>query len=290
MRTPLAKPCHFPRRPLVLRYSLELGCSRSRETSEPSRNPASHEASYDVCTPKSSCNTALGSVLSDPLIEAKGIVRRTANGDPLLDDVSLQLHSGDRLAILGPAGCGKTLLLRALTWLDPLDAGQVCWRGEAISGNAVPLTRSQAIYLHQEPALPEGTVEGCLKLPFALKLHADKSFDEEQVVKMLDLAHRTAKFLQQSTADLSGGEKQIVSFVRAIQLKPTVLLLDEPTAALDQVATQAIEQLVANWLADDSQRAYLWVTHDQQQASRIADRCIAMKAGKISSDSSQSLT
>ncbi len=220
------------------------------------------------------------------LLEARGLGRREPNTENwLLRDVCIAIHAGDRLAIVGPTGSGKTLLLRALARLDSIDAGEVLWRGEPICGDAVPRFRQQAIYLHQRPALVEGTVEENLRLPFSMSGHRQHEFRGEHVRSLLAQVKRDDTFLKRSSRDLSGGEAQIVALLRAIQLQPTVVLLDEPTAALDVESTQLIEKLVTNWFdASRAERGLVCVSHDKQQVARISDRVISMNHGQIVGD------
>src|SRR5262249_34321245 len=158
----------------------------------------------------------------------------------------------DRLAITGPTGSGKTVLLRALALLDPLDEGLIRYRGSPVDGESIPGYRKQVIYLHQRPALFKGSVADNLQRPFALQVHRQKHFDRERLLGLVDFLGRDASFLDQSSRDLSGGEAQIVALLRALQLDPAVLLLDEPSASLDQGAGQAIEGLIGRWLEEDS--------------------------------------
>jgi putative ABC transport system ATP-binding protein len=200
----------------------------------------------------------------------------------LLRDVSLNLAAGERIVIVGPSGSGKTLLLRSLACLDPLDAGTLRWRGAAISRQAVPVFRSQVIFLHQRPALIEGTVTENLQYPFSFSVHKQRRFDEPRVREWLQLMGRDPDFLQKSSRDLSGGEAQITALVRAMQLDPEVLLLDEPTAALDRASAQAVERCVTEWFRQaPQQRTVVWVSHNEQQAQRMADRLIQLDAGRI---------
>src|SRR5271156_3224058 len=121
-----------------------------------------------------------------PAIEAVGIGRRNPKADGwLIRDIDLTLDPGDRLGVQGPSGAGKTVLLRAMALLDPLDAGSIRWQGRMIAGEAVPAYRSQVIYLHQRPALLDGSVEGNLRLPFTLKAHRERRFDPERVIEIL---------------------------------------------------------------------------------------------------------
>jgi putative ABC transport system ATP-binding protein len=218
--------------------------------------------------------------VSEALLEGRGIGRRTEDGSWLLEDVSLALEAGERVAVLGPSGAGKSLLLRALARLDPIQAGGVLWRGEPVEGGAVPPFRATAIYLHQRAVLFEGTVEANLRLPFSLGVHASHEWDRSRTAGTLESLGRGESFLAKPTRDLSGGEAQIVAFLRAIQLEPQVLLLDEPTTALDEDAVRSIEGLVVRWLEGEADRALVWVGHDRQQARRMADRVVRLEAGR----------
>jgi putative ABC transport system ATP-binding protein len=216
-------------------------------------------------------------------VEARGVGRRVPGKvEWLLHDISLTISGGDRIALMGPAGSGKTLLLRALAQLDPVDAGEVLWRGESLVPTAIPAYRSQVAYLHQRSALLSGTVEDNLKWPFMLRVFHARQFDRERILRLLDVVGRDASFLEKSGRDLSGGERQIVALLRQVQLDPAGLLLDEPTAALDSDTRNAVESLVDSWQRQlPHERALLWVTHDAGQAARIAERVLTMRDGRL---------
>lgn len=218
-----------------------------------------------------------------PLLEAREVCRRKPGESGwLIDKLSLCAKAGERISVRGPTGAGKTLLLRALALLDPVDGGEVLWHGHAVQESDVPAFRSQVIYLQQRPALVEGTVEENLRRPFELRRHQAAQFDCKRVVNLLADVGRDEAFLRKLARDLSGGEAQITATLRAIQLDPTVLLLDEPTAALDAAATQAIEQLVLNWQSEQQgSRAIVWVSHDSEQSARIATRVVHLRDGRI---------
>jgi len=176
---------------------------------------------------------SLDSASNAPLVEARGLARRHPNGvDWLLHEISLSVRPGERLAVSGPSGAGKTLLLRALALLDQCETGQVLWRGDPVRSRAVPEFRSRTIYLHQRPALFEGSVEDNLRQPFLLSVHAARRFDRDWIAERLGSVGRGTDLLDRASRDLSGGESQLVALLRALQLRPLVLLLDEPTAAV----------------------------------------------------------
>ena len=215
------------------------------------------------------------------LIEARKLGRRHPGGQGwLLHEVSLQVRAGQRMAIVGSSGSGKTLLLRALALLDPLDAGEVRWRGEPITAEQVPNYRRRVIYLHQKPVLFPGTVESNFQAPFALGTHRGSQYERSWIVDRLRDFDRDAGFLEKSATELSGGEGQLAALLRAVQLEPTVLLLDEPTASLDPEAERSVEQFVASWWgAEREKRSLVWVTHQAEQAGRIADHVVRLDRG-----------
>jgi putative ABC transport system ATP-binding protein len=217
------------------------------------------------------------------LLEAKDLRRRHPDGKQwLLDHVSLGIDATDRWSLAGPSGSGKTLLLRALAMLDPLDGGQLRWQGRPLRHDRIPCFRSATIYLHQRASLLEENVETALRRPFSLAVHRRRQFDRERIVAWLERLGRDHAFLQKNAADLSGGEIQIVALLRALQLDPTILLLDEPTAALDSPAAAAVEQLLGDWVGQSADgRAFVWVTHDADQAQRVGQRILAMREGRL---------
>ena len=190
----------------------------------------------------------------EPLLKACGLGRRKpVTADWLLRGICIEVRPGERLALTGPSGSGKTVLLRALALLDPHDEGSIEWEGRPLRGDAIPIFRREVVYLHQRPALFEGTVEDNLKYPFTLKSHRGKRFDRSRTVSVLETLKRDTTFLEKSSRDLSGGEAQIVALIRCLQLDPTILLLDEPTASLDRATAEAVEALLDRW-----QRESLW--------------------------------
>jgi putative ABC transport system ATP-binding protein len=216
------------------------------------------------------------------LLEADRVGRRHPDGHAwLLDDVSLSMGAGARLVLTGPSGGGKTLLLRALARLDPIDRGEVRYQGETIHGDRVPHYRSIVVYLHQRAVLIEDRVEAALRRPFELRVHRLRQYDRQRAVGLLSALGRDAAFLEKRVAELSGGEIQITAIVRALQLDPTILLLDEPTAALDGPTAAAVELLIDGWLNEDARRAMIWVSHNEAQARRVGRQAFRMEGGRL---------
>lgn len=199
-----------------------------------------------------------------------------------MEDINLQLLAGERLAVVGPSGAGKTLLLRALALLDPLDRGEVCWHERPIRRDRVPEFRRHVIYLHQRPALMAETVEGALRQPLSLRLHHQQTFRRDWIVERLKELGRDEPFLDKRVRDLSGGESQITALLRAMQLEPEVLLLDEPTSAMDPTTSEAAITLLGHWMDQaPTARALVWVSHDRLQTERVSRRMILIEAGRL---------
>lgn len=221
-----------------------------------------------------------------PLIEARALSRvAPGSSQRLLDRISVCLHPGECVALVGPTGSGKTLLLRALALLDATEHGEVLWLGQPVRAQEVPRYRAQVMYLHQRPALVEGTVAANLRMPYLFRVHTTRAWRQDMAVQALTAIGRDASLLERAVQNLSGGESQIVALLRAMLLEPTVLLLDEPTASLDQGTARAVEQLVTDWLSAQPTRAAIWVTHDRRQVEKLAQRTLEVSDGKLVSQS-----
>ncbi len=221
---------------------------------------------------------------SAPLLAAHGIGRFHPDtaGDWLYRGIDLELNGGDRTVLVGPTGSGKSLILRALTLLDAVDAGQILWEGTPIQDAEVPAYRAQVVYLQQRSPLVEGTVEDNLRLAFTFKQHREQPFSSTRVLSLFDALGKSAEFLEQPADHLSGGERQMIGLVRALLARPTVLLLDEPTAALDPDAAAAMERVVTDWQREDPEHhAYLWVSHEPAQVDRVGDRMLNLSNGAL---------
>jgi putative ABC transport system ATP-binding protein len=219
-----------------------------------------------------------------PLIRATALTRRDCARDAvLLHPITFTLFGGQRAVVTGPSGSGKSVFLRALALLDPVDDGVIQWRGETIARAGIPAYRRRVAYIAQRPAMLDGSVEDNLRYPFSLNVYRDVRFDRERVVKLACRAGREAGFLDKRASELSGGEAQIAALIRVLQVNPDVLLLDEPTASLDPASALEIEALVGAWFDDgQGERASIWVSHDPAQAQRVGERQFVMTAGTLS--------
>lgn len=210
------------------------------------------------------------------IIEAKQLGRQGSDEQWLLRNIDLQLAAGERMCLAGPSGSGKSLLLRALAVLDPIDEGELLFHGSKIKSASVPEYRTQVAYLHQQPGFVDGSVEGNLRKPFEFAIHKTRVFDRDRVIHLLEQLGRKPDLLARESHDLSGGERQIVALVRALQLDPLVLLLDEPTAALDEDSAARVESVLTEWLTASTSRAWIWASHSEEQRLRMSDRGLVL--------------
>lgn len=211
-----------------------------------------------------------------PILSVQGLGRKI-DKYWIWRNLSFELFSGEKVAVLGASGSGKSLLLRTLAGLDQVQAGQIIFQGQTINSSYLPNWRLQIIYLHQRPALWFGTVESNLKQVYHLKANHHKAYNRAAILDYLQLLHKNDDFLKRPVSAISGGEAQIVAFLRALQLAPKILLLDEPTASLDAQTAHSLEALVVAWQAQNPQRAYLWTSHDSTQLQRITNRQISLQ-------------
>lgn len=217
------------------------------------------------------------------LLQAQQLGRQTAAGQWLIRDLSLMIHPGDRFAIVGPTGSGKSLFLRSLAMLDEIQEGEILFLGSPVKHKQTPHFRSQVVYLQQRPVLIEGTVQANLKFALKFQTNQHKPQDISNVMDLLNSFDRPEEFLDRHSSLLSGGEGQIVALLRALVLSPQVLLLDEPTSALDQQTAKLFESIILTWMeTSDLNPAFAWITHDQTQAHRIASQIMTFPKGTIS--------
>jgi putative ABC transport system ATP-binding protein len=194
------------------------------------------------------------------------------NGIAILDGVSAEVPDQGITGIVGPSGSGKTTLLRLCNRLEVPIRGRVVFRGTAVTDIDPLQLRHDAGMVFQLPTLFGGTVRDNL-----LVAKADAS--EAEMELALEGAELAAAFLDRHGDELSGGEAQRACVARTLIAGPEVLLCDEVTSSLDAAPRIALER-TARRLADDGMPV-LWVTHDLDQARRIADYLLVLIAGRV---------
>ena len=178
--------------------------------------------------------------------------------------VSGQVETGQVLYVQGPSGSGKSTLLRILGRLLTASGGEAWLQGRSWKDIPAPQWRLKVPYLSQKPVVFDGTVEDNLLMPFRFKLLSQRpSPSPGQIKDYLERLKLPASLLEQSAKTLSGGEAARMALIRALLLEPEVLLLDEPTAYLDEDNRQHLLTLLKYWVAEKS-RAIVMVSHNEQ--------------------------
>ncbi len=208
------------------------------------------------------------------MLQAEGLTCRFGERT-LWEGLALELRAGERLALVAPSGAGKTLLLRALALLDPLQGGRLLLHGRSPEQWTLPRYRSRVMLVAQRPAMAAGTVEQNLSLVHGFRSHRRRPFQRQRLLDWLATLGREPGFLGLDAERLSGGERQLVALLRALQLDPDILLLDEPTASLDAATTAAVEALLRSWL-EGGERASLLTSHDGGQIHRFTSRVLEL--------------
>ena len=195
----------------------------------------------------------------------------------VLDDVSLHIRKGEFVTILGPSGCGKTTLLRILAGFDTASEGEILLEGADIT-QTPPHQRPMNTVFQRYALFPHLNVYE--NIAFGLKLKKEKdNIIENRVRRALKMVGMT-DYEHRDVNSLSGGQQQRVAIARAIVNQPTVLLLDEPLAALDLKMRKDM-QMELKQMHKTLGITFIYVTHDQEEALTLSDRIVVMSEGVI---------
>ncbi len=193
-----------------------------------------------------------------------------------MDKIDLDVEPGDLLTIIGPSGSGKSTFLRLLNRLEEPSEGEIFLDGENIKDMDVIELRRKVGLVFQAPVMFDSDVKENIFYGLRIKGEDGKKIMAE---RCLDLVGLGKDFLTRDSSQLSIGEKQRVSIARTLMIEPEVLLLDEPSSALDPTATLNIEELILK-LNRRLNLTVLFVTHDIQQAKRLGHESVVIVDGK----------
>ncbi|OXY82036.1 putrescine ABC transporter ATP-binding subunit PotG [Oceanimonas doudoroffii] len=211
-----------------------------------------------------------------PFLELRG-VSKFYDGQPAVDDVSLQIPRGEIFALLGASGCGKSTLLRMLAGFEPPSRGEIFLDGVDI-GEVPPYDRPINMMFQSYALFPHMTVEA--NIAFGLK--QDKLPRAEiasRVAEMLRLVHME-DYAKRKPHQLSGGQRQRVALARSLAKRPKLLLLDEPMGALDKKLREEMQLELVN-IIESVGVTCVMVTHDQEEAMTMAGRIAIMNKGRL---------
>jgi len=198
-----------------------------------------------------------------------------------LRDVSLDIESGELIALLGPSGCGKTTLLRIIAGLETPDVGTIHFSGEDTTD--VHVRERNVGFVFQHYALfRHMTVFENVAFGLRIKPRKQRPSDEQIRTKVMDLLKLVQLdwLADRHPSQLSGGQRQRIALARALAVEPKVLLLDEPFGALDAKVRKELRRWLRR-LHDELHVTSIFVTHDQEEALEVADRVVVINQGRV---------
>lgn len=213
-------------------------------------------------------------------IAIKGVSKRYNDVDAL-KGVSVGVDEGEVLGVVGPSGAGKSTMLRIMDLIEPPTKGVLRLHGQAVAfeGRKADRARREIGMVLQKPVVLNRSVAN--NLAYALEI---RSWDEEKVAEKVEAALRRLGLYERrrkNARTLSGGEMQRLCFARATIFEPKILLLDEFAANLDPANVGRLEAQVKEYMAADSKRTAVVVTHNMFQAKRMCDRVMLIWDGEV---------
>jgi len=198
-----------------------------------------------------------------------------------LDDVSIDVPSGELVALLGPSGCGKTTLLRIIAGLDFADSGQIVLDGDDASARHVRERHVGFVFQHyalfRHMSIADNVAFGLRVKPRRERLaEADIKRRVKRLLELVQLDWLADRYPSQP----SGGQRQRIALARALAVDPKVLLLDEPFGALDAKVRKELRRWLRQ-LHDEIHVTSVFVTHDQEEALEVSDRVVVINKGKV---------
>lgn len=200
----------------------------------------------------------------------------------LLKDISFTVKQGDRWAIVGPSGAGKTSLLRLLNRLSEPASGSIYLAGQEIRQMPVLQLRQQVMLVPQESKLLGMTVQEAIAYPLKLRGLGEQAI-KQRLGDWLERLHLPLEWLDRTEVQLSVGQRQWVAIARALVCQPQVLLLDEPTSALDVGRSHHLLSVLTE-LAQSQQMTILMINHQLELAQAFCDRVLYLQEGRLVQD------
>ncbi|WP_399629715.1 betaine/proline/choline family ABC transporter ATP-binding protein [Sporosarcina sp. SG10008] len=214
------------------------------------------------------------------MLEFKNVSKIYAGGKKAVDNLDLHINAGEFIVFIGPSGCGKTTTMKMINRLVKPTEGKILINGENImEKNIVQLRRSIGYVIQQIGLFPHMTIrENIALVPRLMK----KSVDERnnKADELIDLVNMPKEFLDRYPHELSGGQQQRIGVLRALAADPPLILMDEPFGALDPITRDSL-QAEFKHLQRTLGKTIIFVTHDMDEAIKLADRIVIMKDGKI---------
>lgn len=214
------------------------------------------------------------------MIEFKNVTKLYPNGKKAVDNISLSFETGEFIVFIGTSGSGKTTSMRMINRMIEPTEGEILINGQNIQKkNAVELRRKIGYVIQQIGLMPHMTIyENIVLVPKLLGWPENKQRQTaEDLIKRVDLP---LEYLDRYPSELSGGQQQRIGVIRALAADQDIILMDEPFGALDPITRDALQELVKH-LQKEMGKTVVFVTHDMDEALKLADRIAIMQEGKV---------
>ncbi len=219
-------------------------------------------------------------------VRSAGLLRRSTDHVSAVDDVSLDVHAGETLGLVGETGCGKSTLARCVLRLHDVDGGTIRFAGEdvtALSRSRMRSVRRDIQMVFQDPygsLNPRRRVGSIIGDPFAIHDVGTAAERKTMVQELMERVGLNPEHYNRFPAEFSGGQRQRIGVARALALRPRLIICDEPVSALDvSIQAQVINLLVD--LQDEFGLTYVFISHDLSVVRHVSDRIAVMYLGKV---------
>lgn len=214
------------------------------------------------------------------MLSIKGLTKIYQGTTKAVDDVTIDIEDGEFVAFIGTSGSGKTTALRMLNRMIEPTSGTITIDGKDVNKmNPVELRRSIGYVLQQIGLLPHMTIkENIVLVPKLLKWSEEKK--DKKARELLKLVDLPESYLDRYPSELSGGQQQRIGVVRALAAEQNIILMDEPFGALDPITRDTLQDLVKE-LQQKLNKTFIFVTHDMDEAIKLADKICIMSEGKV---------
>ncbi|WP_042423480.1 betaine/proline/choline family ABC transporter ATP-binding protein [Geomicrobium sp. JCM 19039] len=209
-------------------------------------------------------------------------VTKTFDGSkkPAVNKLNLTIERGEFVVFIGPSGCGKTTTMKMINRLVEPSKGQILVDGtNVLDQDSVQLRRSIGYVIQQIGLMPHMTVGENISLVGSL-LKWSKQKQQERAQELISLVDLPEEYLQRYPHELSGGQQQRIGVLRALAANPPLILMDEPFGALDPITRDGLQEEFKK-LQKEVDKTIVFVTHDMDEAIKLADKIVIMNAGEI---------
>lgn len=217
---------------------------------------------------------------SDTVIEFRHVSKRYGD-TTVLDDLSLQIERGEFVTMVGSSGGGKTTTLKMVNGLIEPTSGEVIVGGKSVCGwDLIQLRRSIGYAIQGSVLFPHMTVEQNIAYVPRLWNGHDRERTHEAVLKWMGIVGLSEDMLDRYPAELSGGQQQRVGIARALAASPTILLMDEPFGAVDEITRVQLQDEIKR-IHQETGITVLFVTHDISEALKLGTKVLVISGGKM---------